>query len=246
MDEYEKPLVLAQPFNWEFLTGKARRIRGATWIDWLWGIPAVILAIVLIVSALNDNHLADALAADGIEINADIIDKYMSSDRNPDPYITYRYVVDGRTYQRDERIRDEYYRLREIGDQVTVRYLPDSPSVARLTTRYAAPTTSLQCWLLTSITLLIGAVLWVGGKEYLSFRWSARGQVCDGVLNGVQVFRSSRQGREVRYTYAFHTPSGKKIEGARHVFRNDPGFHEPPLGSPVKVLYVDDDTHRML
>ncbi len=239
MDEYEKPLVFAQPFNQDFLTGKARRIKGASLADWLLSVFCLLVFIPAIAAYLTNAQLA----ANGVRINAEIIDKHQSED---DYFVTYRYVVDEQPYQREEEVRSADYRVRELGDEIPVRYLPNEPSVARLTDPYAASDVipSWTFWL--SLIFLVYAMLMTGGEEWLSFSFSRRGQLIDGVLDSVHTQHISRIGKEATFYYHFQSPRGKPITGERRLIRNDLRGFPPPAGSPVKVLYIDDDTHRML
>jgi len=168
MDDHDQSPVFAQPFNRKFLSGQARRIRGALWMDWLFGTLISLPALLQLNAILQRRSLDDSYA-----------------------------VLD-------------------------------------------ALTAAL------ALIALAAAILWIGRKEWASIRFSTRGTLLDGVLDRVEVWDIPRNGRRVNYAYSFYAPDGRKITGTRAVFRNDTGVFAYPTGSPVKVLYIDDRSHRML
>jgi len=264
------PVVYAQPFNRGFVEGKRRRIKGASGRDWIFGFVVGIPMILFLWYFLSQAQTASTVTARGIEVHAVIAERtYHSHTRGSgyDYYVSYAYIVNGQTHRSREKVSSDLYYGLQIGAEVTVRYLPEDPGVARLSGRFAAssPLDSAFWWFLF---LLIAVVLIIVVQEWDSLRYSARGQVIDGTLDRVTVTRW-RGNREATFEYHFRSPSGTKLTGRTSARRNDLEVSTPPKrsarklletmhtdldggnplpqrGSPVKVLYIDDKYHRML
>jgi hypothetical protein len=84
-------------------------------------------------------------------------------------------------------------------------------------------------------------------KAWQSFHYSQRGKLLDGELLQVKGSPADSSGYVALFIYKFVTPSGCELSGMYASRRDDLHYRPlPDVGSPVKVLYIDDQHHRML
>lgn len=143
--------------------------------------------------------------------------------------------------------RTEYERL-SIGDTISIRYLPTDTSVAR----YASDVYNTSLW--TCIPFLIVPLLagYIFSWYHSLGHWrqlrqlEKEGQLLDGTViacsKGIPLPKDRRQ---VWLEYRFRTPDGQELHnrGEGSMEDDDP---LPAPGTPIKVLYVNDDFYRVL
>ena len=73
------------------------------------------------------------LVEQGVVTEAKLIDRSITSIRGGKVYsITSRYWHEGKSYERSSTISKEKYDSLAVGKRVSIRYLPDHPSTARI------------------------------------------------------------------------------------------------------------------
>jgi Protein of unknown function (DUF3592) len=119
------------------------------------------------VSAAAKQVNAD-LDARGVNAQAQIVNHRDVIGKTSSYYITYQYAAtaaDGtaQTLTNEEAIKSDDYRALNLGDQVTVRYLPDQPKTVRIESG-AQETYTPTTWLVSAwVLIVLGALLAVFG-----------------------------------------------------------------------------------
>lgn len=237
--------IYAEPENLAYVQRRAR-IRGVTPLDTLVLLGAVIICVGLVIAAVNADNFAHALVTDGVEVEAEIIDQRTHSSRSfTDYFVVYRYKADGVMYERDEEVDRERYNALTIGSPVTIRYLRSDPATARI---FEEPPLAWSGFNLLCATFFIVPLTFIYfRKRRRSQEYSRQGVLLDGRLTSVYATELEQLGYQVTFYYQFRSPRGVELSGKRTVKRNDLRDQQLPLyDSPVKVLYIDDEQHRML
>jgi hypothetical protein len=245
----QSSVVYAEPYNQRFVDGTRRFIKGASWADWLIAALFAPLFAFLVVSDVQAALLWQRVLSEGLETEAQIINLYTSTgggrSRTTYYHVVYDYVVASSRYEKDETVSSASYNAFAIGDMVDVFYLRENPREARLSA-------SLQGidipW---GVPVYAGLFLLVAGnpsiREWQRRRYSQQGQLLNGTLITAGGRNAGRSGFQVTYQYRVRSPLGVDLIGKRTVQRND--LRKQPMpenGSPVKVLYIDDQHHRLL
>ena len=115
------------------------------------------------------------LAARGVSAQAEVVNHRSSIGKTSSYYITYQYTVQTpggtpSTYTSEDAIRGSDYRDLNLGDQITVRYLPDDPKTVRIVSG-ARPANTAQSYLVSGIILIctgvglaiFGIILFIAG-----------------------------------------------------------------------------------
>lgn len=239
-------IVYAQPENAAFVHGTRRQIAGMSFGDWLlWGGFGLLLALISIAGLLS-SYTTQQILANGVETEAVILDRRVQSGRNTRYYLTYRYVGGTTHYTRDEAVDPGVYGRVSEGATVPVRYLPDQPGQARLAGRFASNDDSPWLFVISGVCALL--IAWVLAMDVWEVRHLSRhGKLLDGTLLSAYGRYVNREGYKVTFRYQFPLSSGRYWTGERTVKRGDLRHAVmPPRGSPVKVIYVNDDSYRML
>lgn len=236
--------VYAEPRNRAFVEGTRPRIHGTTLVQWGLTLIFTVLFAVPFYAQLRETWNEQALRADGRSTTGRIIGLATSGEHH---FVTFRYNVNGRTYEAQNEVVSTGYRNLRTGTDVRVLYVADSSDVARLAESYRAPavTTENRWWVFGfGAIIFFLAAFW---KEFQSYRYSRLGKLCSGELISVEGRKVVRIGFVVTFRYKFQSPEGKTVSGEFEMRRED--LRDAPLpaaGSPVKVLYIDDKQHRML
>ncbi len=244
------PLFLANPKNRAFVEGTKTRI----------GNSAIILLLALIAFGVA-GFIAwqfgrpvlyyDQLITGGKVADARIVDGYTSTSsrsRTVSYYVTYRFIVEGESYERQQQITSSHYNDLGIGSRVQVAYLADDPSISTLTGEYASTVQRDNDLGLTvfigGAALIIGIILVVADAK--NRRLSHQGQFLDGVLVSATGKPGSKGAYNVTLTYQFVNPMGVRMEKKVTVDRRDLRNHLPQPGTPVKIRYVNDRSLRLM
>jgi hypothetical protein len=201
-------------------------------------------------ATLPDFQLVTNLETRGKETVGTITNKrYSSSSKSTTYYMTYAYVVSGKTYQVEQRISKDIYSVNNLGGKVTARYLPENPAQARL-----GGDDKDDDGIKIGFYILI--VAWTGFAVGCVFalnhilrnlKLTAQGQLVPGRVVGAHISRS-KSTYTLHLTYAFKSPTtGRTIQRKESAVRNDlRQTSAPAYGLPVRVLYVDDQTYRVM
>ena len=252
-------VVYAQTGNWRFVQGRKQRIEGASLTEFAGMVAGILIAVVMVIFTIHEATIGSRLITEGIDTQASVVSNRAQQSRSrgrthTQYYITYVYVVNGRSYEEEAWVSSLRYNALPVGSQLTVRYLPDDPRTVQLS-EYLSSSTPYGLFLLGAIAF--GAfALGPLNKEWQSHRFSRWGQLLNGRLDAVNGRDAVRWGSksmmtrpnyDVSFEYSFRSPSGREIGGRRVVRRNDLRQQKfPEVGSPVKVLYINDQSYCML
>ncbi len=241
-------IVYAEPTNAAFVGGTRRRIQGASSADWNAALIVTALFGLLFYIQFREIWTEQAIFADGSAATAQIIDHAIrNSGRTTNHFVTIQYDVNGTPYESEEWVDSVDYEALAIGLTVPILYLADSPNDVQLAGAYQSPPPSAEIWYWVFAISLIANYSGVGWKERQSYRYSRLGKLCNGELIAAEGRKVYKRGFVVTYRYKFQSPEGKTLSGRRELTREDlRSASLPAAGSPVKVLYIDVRTHRML
>jgi hypothetical protein len=248
-------VFLLNPRHEPFLRGEDRKLR-----DTGCGGMILIAFIVLlctfvfsmfIIAGWNERAARDLLQQSGVSASARIVDHRESRGRRSTSYyLTYTFLVEQegaapQEYTVEENVDYGLYNAQRDGATVTITYLPQDPTVARLRDNGQDG----------SFLLILGLVLLVLEIWFLlySLHGSLRtrrlvweGELREGEIEGSKITRS-KSGRTLRIKYSMLTPVGTRVTGQQSRLRSDwKNDHPPEPGTKVAVLYLDEKTHRIL
>jgi hypothetical protein len=178
--------------------------------------------------------------------------------------VSYTYSVLDTTdvihsYAQEERV-GPYVDCKNIGDGqlIEVKYNASYPDISRVVdARLMNPIwidllSNLLIWLILAIVVLMDLLTFVGVVVYIraSFKWlylRGKGILLDGEIVEIDFREEIRGGYYIKIIYNFLSPDsqilGQIIEKRRDDLKYKP---LPQPGTPVTILYADDDCHIML
>lgn len=234
---------------------------------------AVFIFVVLFVPCLGALLLANYIVGDIITDRAYLVEgremivtltgcSVVSGTRSNNVRASYSYVVDGQTFTGEHSIANLGSRCEEYPAGVTYAglYLLSNPAESRVVDErvstaawyrimsYAAFTfTGVSCGYV-GIALILHLLLGlIGSLRYL--RLKSKGILLDGELVDIKEEKVGRYKTDHRLnvTYRFQTPDGRTLTRKQCKIRNDLRLVKlPAVGTPVSVLYADDDAVVML
>lgn len=247
MQPQGQPIFLRDNANRPFVTGEKERIGNSRTI---YLIVFVLLVIMLGISALLlfEESKIQELTNSGTEVRAQVTDGVASTRRGSTTYnVTYEFRANDRqTYTRTQQVSGDHYDRLFIGDSVVVSYLERDPNINMLSGRDLDHQTNypfILAVVLTIGTLIIVVLIW---RDRNNVRLSKQGQIIDGQLTKIQGFNGGRGAYNVKMEYLFRTPEGNTITGKASQNRPDLRNRLPPVGLPMKVVYVSDRQYRAL
>jgi hypothetical protein len=247
-------VFLLNPKHEPFLRGEDRKLR-----DTGCGGMILIAFIVLlctfvfsmfIIAGWNERAARDLLQQSGVSTSAEIVDHRESRGRSTSYYLTYTFLVEQegaapQEYTVEENVDYGLYNAQRDGATVTITYLPQDPTVARLRDNGMDGS-----FLLILGLVLLALEIWIlfhSTYEWLrTSRLVREGELREGEIEESKITRS-KSGRTLRIKYSVLTPVGTRVTGQQSRLRNDLRNDNPPEpGTKVAVLYLDEKTHRIL
>jgi hypothetical protein len=144
--------------------------------------------------------------------------------------VTYRFVVDGRTFEGTAGVSSDRFRALSVGAPIRVRYLPGNPASHRLD---GARGDGVPVAIAFVFPVMLGMV---GGGLLLNVnrqRWLVtEGRAAQGVVTGMKARTSSHETKSFAVTYQFPLLDGRMATG-KSTFNKNP----PAVGTTVQVLY---------
>lgn len=243
---------LLHPAHAEFLNNSKRKLVGSTIGSLILlsivGLICAGLGLGLTAYAINEQTLQDSLAQNGIVKLAVVTDGHVTRGRSTSYYITYTYdaEVNGEfeTFSREESVSSTLYNKSDIGDRISIRYLPSDPGTARAVDEPFRGIVFVGLGLLFIILGLV--VIFSHLRQYRrDRRLENDGQIVTGTI-----LNSSTKGfgnkRQLHVQYEFHSPYGAVLTGKQSAARRDIEPSNLPPGTKVAVVYYDDSIFRML
>jgi hypothetical protein len=239
-------------------------------------IVILVIILVLLVSfllgGLNERHQNTQLAETGIVVQGDVVSSrqdVMTGRTFAGRYfVTYRFspADQSTAYTKEQAVSREVFTRLIQDDHVMIRYLPTNPAVSSLAGQESGSNVGLTAYLMI-VFGVIGAVIVLvfTGPELMRFlkhvRLWRQGRLVSGHVCACRryatatstSFRPSEYGSALKgnffieLSYEFRSPQGKSIRGVAQRNRIDlrqmclPGF-----GTPVAILYVNDNHYQVL
>jgi hypothetical protein len=211
------------------------------------------LLFIIILSALFNSSNEAALAANGIDTEATILDHYTveQTDKSGSKSIS-RYVLvmqfnkDGKRYSITKDVTAKTYHQFEKGETISLRYLPDNPNLTQIP---GEAHTDIQIWVGLGLLYVAGAAV-MGflaiRRRYRKQRLEREGVRLPGRITQVNR-KKDRHGIVVEIQYTFSAPNGSVKKGKDSAIRNDLSNQPlPPVNRQVAVLYVNEQLFTAL
>jgi hypothetical protein len=248
-----RPLLEAGAPPSALVSNRNAELIGATYMILVIG---MLLSSLMTVLAILDWMDWAALRDSGTQTDATIIGRRIdNSGESTAYYVSYTYVhtpADGdpRTYRNEERVNRATYDAAEQGQQVAAIYTPDEPARVTIDVHLEPPWPGLVgiAWSVGFFVVPAVAIIIVARRN---MQITERLRESSSSIHG-EVFACTGTGDDddyyVRLTYRFQSPtSGKLIQKSQRLQRDDLSDDDLPApGTPVVVLYRDDQTFQVL
>ncbi len=246
-------VFLADKKNAGLLTGDKKRI-GSSIVMMALALIFIAVCVVGAYAAYDRYTTHQTIVNNGKEARAVITDGFEQTTRRyvvieETRYnVTYRYTVNGVTYEVSQDIGADLFNNLFLDDRVTVAYVQGNPNLVELSGQFRDDT-QYNNGMILFVAILVVALFTAAYflfKDARNRRLSSQGQMLDGQLMSAsgQYYRGTLN---VTFNYAFRSPLGVDLRGKRTVARNDLKKQPiPSTGTLVKVLYVNDKLHRLL
>jgi hypothetical protein len=195
------------------------------------------------------------LRSSGVETQGTVTGRRVdSTDDGTNYYVSYSYWHtpsngDPLAYTREEQVSHESYQNAEQGRPIAVIYTPQTPTIASLDLNLSPP------WFISLFTLIwipgfLGIPMFMFGKFARQQGITRRLRKGSRKLIGELLECQHNHGEDdcfVKLRYRFQSPQGGMLEGSHELKRNDLAQAALPYaGTPVIVLYRDDQTFQVL
>lgn len=243
-----KPLFLFKPANRAFAEGQTRTLP-PDWNVFISVLTAVVIGFIAAFTFVPQPLLVMNLNQRGQAAQATISGHYIQHGKSTTYHVQFSYSANEASYVVQQDVSADTYNKLAQGTHVTIRYLPDDPAQARLWGANADESnTQFYFFVIVGICL---AVLIFGYflVEYVlrTRRLAADGQLIDGTIVGANL-RRSKSNYVLKLNYTFTSPTtGQPLTRSESSNRTDlKNSGTPSYGTPVKVLYLNDKTYRVL
>jgi hypothetical protein len=192
-------------------------------------LAAPIIGVLLYVKSTGDHDERRELIAKGIEAQALVTRRWVTTGEHSKRMIEYTYAAEGRTYQsRVELLGPKSWSPLIPGSMLPVRYLPSNPR-AHLVPGHEEELMPL--WLPFPVSFLMAAIGWLLTRPLaVQRRLLCEGRPTQGIVTG---HKKTHQATVAHYTFA--VMSGAMARGKVERQKNPPA-----IGSTICVLYEPD------
>lgn len=244
-------VFLLDPRHDAFVTGESEHLndRRLTWGQRLAVLGLVVVSVLL---------FAGDLLATTVQAEATVLEKAEGADLLR-YFVVYSFlaeVPDGRERVTvEEEVAFEVFRQVEPGDVVTVQYQPGNIENARIIERAPAAINENNLRLFMVLLLMIAVIymlmFWLIRPERLNRRLEDEGVLLPGRISNIYP-RKALRAYIVNVAYTFEIPGGhgetprQLTAEARRNRRDLESTVLPRPGTAVRVLYIDDDTLRLM
>ncbi len=214
---------------------------------------------IMLTSTINSWISYQDLSERQITTTAQVTDKRISSNEDKNTYyMEYSFTYpdqngEPQQYRKEVSTSADTFHQTQIGQPITVYFVPDDP-----TTSQATPFTIYNTLLLTAI--LVGITIGVGIVLFRVRRFLIRvfqfehhleqnGQLLLGTLLDIEG-KDDESTYAITARYRFQSPQGVTLDGKYYENSSDlnrlANHLLPPAGTPVAVWYANDKTHKIL
>jgi len=247
----KKPFLLNRG-NEGIVEGRSRHI-ARSWSAYT--VPLIFLVIMFAVTlmTLPNYQLVTALESRGRSVTGAVANKRYTvstgKSRSTTYYLAYTYTVAGKSYRIEQSVSSGIYNMNNVGGQVTVSYLPENPAQARLGGDDKDDGGIISGFYGTVAGWVAFAITCIFCLNHIlrNLRLATQGQLVTGRVIGAHMSRN-KNSYTLALTYAFKSPTtGKTLQRKESRGRNVLKLKgAPAYGIPVRVLYVDDKTYRVM
>ncbi len=245
----EGGFFLLDPDNERFATGASRRLPAGSQGCALLFLSIFVLVGLFMAADITRRwvHVA-ILSTDYAEAEGQVLGREIEDDDGATYYVTYRFVANDRVHTIRENVEKGVFHSMEEGQSAIVRYAPRDPRIATIAPGRVGGLLALTgfCGLWDGTVLFISALVL---REVLQRRKLARrGQRLVGEILRISGRRDSDGDFVLILGYGFRSPlTAAQLEGSNSQVRKDLADGPlPPPGTPVHVLYLDDERHMVL
>jgi hypothetical protein len=250
----KQKLFVLNPANTAFVEGTAPympppvpKVRGTI----LFLLFFVLGGLTLALGTLREWYVYRQLREVGITTQAQILSHEMDSDEDGTTYLLgVRFETnDGRDHESTATVNEEQYEHYVDGDTITIRYLPEDPDIVRANWESGAfPGFEI---FLTGLSVVWNLGIWaivigtVQQRRKLA-RLALGGDKLIGEITQATSSRDENDIDDVTIHYTFTSFTGKTLKGKDQFSRSDLNGQMPENGTPVMVLYRDDENFMLL
>lgn len=244
-------LFLLDEANANFVAGKTRRPNNLTLnpiLGTLFFIPFLAIGIFLIIWTGRDVGNWLTLHTQGEIITGEYTNRSQSSDDDSDTYtVEYAFVYRDQRYAGKQSVSSEIYNQAGAGGSVTLLVAPADPQVNSLAVGNNSPL------LIVLVTVFWNLIAWpfaIASVVAARRNWKLirQGRLVSGSLVAIQGQLDADSDFDVTVDYTVHAPDANRlVKGRARSIRND--LRQallPESGTPVAVLYLSPEHHRML
>jgi hypothetical protein len=200
-------------------------------------VASVAAGVVLRVRGVQEEGDRQLLIDRGVVVDGEIVRLWRAPSKEKQPYVAYRFVVDGHDLNGQSRMPLVTWRTLEVGAVLPVRYVPGRPD---LSVPAGMERRALPLW----VPFLAATPLVLGGLACLFVVRIERqllenGRPAAAVVTGLRKHRSSEGGTHRSITYEFRQLSGATASG-----RSSTSSKPPAVGSVICVVYDPDRPRR--
>jgi hypothetical protein len=177
-----------------------------------------------------------------------VLDRRIESDDGATYYVTYRFFANDQVHTVEEVVAKATYHSVEEGQSLTVRYARRDPTITTIEPGRIGGLVTLTAFGLVW-NGIVASITWLTVREILERRRLAgKGQRLEGEVIRCSGHRDSDGDYVVEVRFGFRSPqTGMWIEDKDSQIRQDLKAEPLPLpGSPVHVLYLDEETYMVL
>jgi hypothetical protein len=200
-------------------------------------VASVVAGVVLRVRGVQENDERQQLIERGAGVDAQIVKLWRTSNEQKQPWVAYRFTVDGRDHQGQARVSLTKWRTLEVGAVLPIRYVPERPD---LSAPDGIERRALPLWVpfLAATPLVLGGLvcLYVVRRERQLLE---NGRPAPAIVTGHHKHHSSHGGTHRSITYEFRQLSGAPAKG-----KSSTSSKPPAIGSVICVVYDPDRPRR--
>lgn len=248
----ENNIFLLNPENKIFLHSKNRKIHDGDTRVLVQSLAIgliffSILAVVFLWTSFNEHFLLMELEKRGVSSTAEVIDLHVNSGKWVTYNVEYRFWVNGQPYQHKNQIAREIYHQLEVGGLISISYFSDDPTISRPSG--AVDDLNMGMILLMLVFPVGFAIAWYRNLCVLlqNRRFEKEGQLITGEIIDYKYDLGRNNKINASVHYRFVSPTGVTLEGNNYYMRR-PYIENGSIADKthVVVIYIDDDTYRIL
>lgn len=249
-------LFLLNPDNCAFVKGTSRSIVLTSNVFVVSAILVVVTCLILIDANLKVNEWETFIHQERVVTEGSVVGRFIRTTDDGDGgtetsyTILYRFSVPAieKGFQTGSQdIGEAGFNRIPDGSVVSITYLAADPNTSWITEyeifHHRDPKREWYLLSLSACVVTLLALGWAIRYAWRKRRLAQRGQLIRGHVAGWHLEERGDEGVKSVMTYEFETPSGRKI-----VTRTITKHYElpPEIGTPVVILYINDQFYEML